>query len=205
MVPVNELKTVGSRRSPSRMALLLIPALGFVGLLAYGLVQSEPQAESGSVAPQFTLPTLDGGSEVSSDELKGHPVVLNFWASWCVPCREEAPLLEKAWRQYRNEGVLLVGVNIKDSVTDAQKFVEEFGITYPIVRDENLQLSNDLGVYGLPETFFIDHEWRLLAAIAGDSQDDQRQTVVLGAISEEQLTSNIEILIRRAETEERNT
>jgi cytochrome c biogenesis protein CcmG/thiol:disulfide interchange protein DsbE len=205
MVPVNELKTPDSHKNARRLAYVLLPAVGFVGLLAYGLIQSAPRAETGAMAPEFTLPTLDGGNKVSSKALKGQPVVLNFWASWCLPCREEAPLLEKAWDQYRKEGVILVGVNIKDSLSGAKRFVEQFGITYPIVRDENLQLSNELGVYGLPETFFIDHEWRLLATVAGESEEDQRQTVVLGAISEEQLRSNIEILIRRAATEKQTT
>jgi cytochrome c biogenesis protein CcmG/thiol:disulfide interchange protein DsbE len=191
------------KRQPSnvrRMILLLLPALAFLALLAFGLRNVGSEADAGSSAPDFNLPKLEGNGTLSSEDLKGKPVVLNFWASWCAPCREEAPLLERAWRDYRRDGVVFVGVNLRDSRTDARRFVEEFDITYPIVRDENQKLANELGVYGLPETVFIDHEWRLLATIAGQSQDDQRQTVVLGAISEEQLRTNVEILIRRAET-----
>jgi cytochrome c biogenesis protein CcmG, thiol:disulfide interchange protein DsbE len=199
VVPLDELT---EKREPSkarRVVLLLVPAVAFVALLAFGVLRSGPQAETGSLAPEFDLPTLEGDSTLSSDELKGKPVVMNFWASWCAPCREEAPLLERTWREYRKEGVLFVGINIRDSLTDARRFVEEFDITYPVVRDESLRLANDLGVYGLPETFFVDHKWRLLATVAGQSQDDQRRTVVLGAISEGQLRTEVEILIRRAE------
>jgi cytochrome c biogenesis protein CcmG, thiol:disulfide interchange protein DsbE len=199
VVPLDELT---ERRQPSkarRVVLMLVPAVAFVALLSFGVLRSAPQADTGSLAPEFDLPTLEGDSTLSSDELKGKPVVLNFWASWCAPCREEAPLLERMWREYRKEGVLFVGINIRDSLTDARRFVEDFDITYPVVRDESLRLADDLGVYGLPETFFVDDKWRLLATVAGQSQDDQRQTVVLGAISENQLRTEVEILIRRAE------
>jgi hypothetical protein len=91
-----------------------------------------------------------------------------------------------------------LGVNIKDAESDAKRFVAEFDVTYPMVRDENLDLSTDLGVQGLPETFFIDHEWRLLGASTTQQIGEEGDTVVLGAISEEQLRSNVEILIRRA-------
>jgi hypothetical protein len=98
---------------------------------------------------------------------------------------------------------VFLGVNIKDTESDARRFVEEFDITYPVVRDTDLHLASDLGVYGLPETFFIDHEWRLLASSSTEQVGEEGSTVVLGAISEEQLRSNVEILIRRAATEGR--
>jgi cytochrome c biogenesis protein CcmG/thiol:disulfide interchange protein DsbE len=185
-----------------RLLLTLLPAVGFLGLLTFGLLRSAPSdTGAGSKAPQFDLPKLDGEGTTSSSDLRGRPVVLNFWASWCAPCREEAPLLERAWREYRGDGVVFLGVNIKDAESDARRFVEQFDITYPVVRDENLDLSTDLGVYGLPETFFIDHEWRLLATSSTQQIGEEGNTVVLGAISEEQLRSNVEILIRRAATE----
>jgi cytochrome c biogenesis protein CcmG/thiol:disulfide interchange protein DsbE len=197
MVPPEELTDKHQRSKLWRLVVVLIPALVVLGLLGYGVLRSNPQAETGALAPEFELPALEGNRTISSDELKGKPVVLNFWASWCAPCREEAPLLEKTWREYRKEGVMFVGVNVRDSLTDARRFVEEFGITYPMVRDEGQTLAGDLGVYGLPETFFLDREWRLLATVAGESQDDERQTVVLGAISEEELRTNVELLVRR--------
>jgi hypothetical protein len=98
-----------------------------------------------------------------------------------------------------------LGVNIKDAQSDARKFVEEFDITYPVVRDLELDLSTDLGVQGLPETFFIDHEWRLLGTSSTEQIGEEGDTVVLGAISKEQIRSNVEILIRRAAAEKGDT
>ena len=110
-------------------------------------------------------------------------------------------MLERAWREYRDQGVMFVGVNIKDSATDATEFVDRFDITYPIVRDEREELARKLGVYGIPETFFIDHEWRFMASVAGSEQAERQGTVVLGAISENQLFDNLELLVRRAGNE----
>jgi cytochrome c biogenesis protein CcmG/thiol:disulfide interchange protein DsbE len=202
VVPVDELADPRKRSRARQLLLMLLPAVAFVGLLAFGLLRSAPSdTAAGSKAPQFELPRLGGEGSISSSDLHGRPVVLNFWASWCAPCREEAPLLEKAWREYRSDGVVILGVNIKDSESDARRFVEEFDVTYPVVRDTNLDLATDLGVHGLPETFFIDHEWRLLATSTTEQVGEEGSTVVLGAISEEQLRSNVEILIRRAATE----
>jgi cytochrome c biogenesis protein CcmG/thiol:disulfide interchange protein DsbE len=207
VVPVDELIEPSTRPSRvRRVALMLIPAVAFVVLLGIGLFRSAPSdVSAGSEAPAFDLPRLDGEGAISSDDLVGRPVVLNFWASWCAPCREEAPLLERSWREYRREGVVFLGVNIKDGQSDARRFVEEFDITYPMVRDANLDLSTDLGVQGLPETFFVDHEWRLLGTSSTQQIGEEGDTVVLGAISEEQLRSNVEILIRRAAAEKGDT
>jgi hypothetical protein len=94
--------------------------------------------------------------------------------------------------------VVFLGVNIKDAESDARRFVEEFDITYPSVRDLDQSLTRDFGVKGLPETFFVDHRWTFIGAISGAKTGDQLGTVILGAISEEELVSNVEILIRRA-------
>jgi cytochrome c biogenesis protein CcmG, thiol:disulfide interchange protein DsbE len=201
VVPVDELAVPRKGSRTRRLLLMLFPAVIFVGLLAFGLLRSAPDAGPGSEAPQFVLPRLDGEGQVSSSDLLGRPVVLNFWASWCAPCREEAPLLERAWREYRGHGVSFLGVNIKDAESHARRFVEEFDITYPVVRDTELDLAGDLGVYGLPETFFIDDEWRLLATSPTQQIGEEGNTAVLGAISEDQLRSSVEILIRRAATE----
>lgn len=199
MVPLDELEEQG-KRPWVRRVLMLVPALAFIGLLAFGLLKSAPpQMSPGAEAPTFNLPLLEGEGTLSSEDLRGRPVVLNFWASWCIPCQEEAPLLERAWREYRDRGVVFVGVNIKDARSDAKRFVDEFNITYPIVRDEREELARMLGVYGIPETFFIDHEWSFLATIAGSQQAERQGTVVLGAITEDQLFGNLEILVRGAD------
>lgn len=188
------------RRRWFRISLALIPALAFMGVLSLAVFRSGSQAEAGKAAPSFELPLLDGSGVLSDEDLEGHPVVINFWASWCIPCREEAPLFERAWKAYKDEGVIFLGVNIKDAESDARDFVKEFGITYPVVRDLDQTLTKDFGVKGLPETFFIDHRWTFIGAISGGGTDEQQGTVILGAVSEDELLSNIDILIRRMDS-----
>ncbi len=177
--------------------LAIVPALAFLGVLSIAVFRSGSQAEAGKSAPSFDLPLLDGSGALTDEDLKGHPVVINFWASWCIPCREEAPLFERTWKSYRDEGVIFLGVNIKDAESDARAFVEEFGITYPVVRDLDQILTKDFGVTGLPETFFVDHRWTFIGAISGSGSGEQQGTVILGAVSEDELISNIDILLRR--------
>lgn len=175
----------------------MVPALAFIGVLSIAVFRSGSQAEAGKSAPSFDLQLLDGSGALTDEDLKGHPVVINFWASWCIPCREEAPLFERAWKNYRDEGVIFLGVNIKDAESDARAFVEEFGITYPVVRDLDQTLTKDFGVKGLPETFFVDHRWTFVDAISGAGSGEQQGTVILGAVSEDELISNVDILLRR--------
>ena len=185
------------RSTGFRIMLAIVPALAFIGVLSIAVFRSGSQAEAGKSAPSFDLPLLDGSGALTDEDLKGHPVVINFWASWCIPCREEAPLFERAWKNYRDEGVIFLGVSIKDAESDARAFVKEFGITYPVVRDLDQTLTKDFGVKGLPETFFVDHRWTFIGAISGAGSGEQQGTVILGAVSEDELISNVDILLRR--------
>ena len=95
------------------------------------------------------------------DALRGQVVVVNFWASWCYPaCYEEAPALERAWGTYRDRGVVLIGINIQDKEEPAKKFLAQFGHTFPNAPDPAGRVAVDFGVYGVPETFFIDRGGR---------------------------------------------
>lgn len=125
------------------------------------LVQVEPRP-----ADDFTLPLFDGGS-IQLSELRGQVVVLNFWASWCPPCRQEARDLENAWQALRDEGVVFIGINIWDDRDDALAFIEEFGVTYPNGPDESNSIPVDYGLTGIPETFVIDAEGRIAAKFIG--------------------------------------
>ena len=112
----------------------------------------------GHQAPDFTLQTFSNpaGQSIHLAALKGKPVVLNFWASWCTPCQQESPMLEAAWKKYRAEGVVFVGVDYQDSQSDAQQFLQKYGITYPVGPDTSGTISVDYGVSNVPSTAFID-------------------------------------------------
>ncbi len=113
-------------------------------------------------APAFTLDRLDRPGKLSLASYRGRPVVLNFWASWCVPCKEEAPLLESVWKRHRDEGLVVLGVDINDLRGDARRFARENRMSYPIVFDGIGETSTDYGLTGVPETFFIAPNGRLV-------------------------------------------
>lgn len=111
----------------------------------------------GRAAPAFDLATLEGG-RLSLAELRGSPVVVNFWASWCIPCREEAPLLTAASREYEAQGLRVIGIVYQDSAEGARDFMDRYGQTYPGLLDPDGRTAIDYGVFGIPETFFIDRD-----------------------------------------------
>jgi cytochrome c biogenesis protein CcmG/thiol:disulfide interchange protein DsbE len=191
-VPRDELEGYPRRRRPVRIA---IAAAVLVAVAAGGYLALKP-APSKPV-PDFTLPMLEGGGTLSSSELRGSPVVLNFFASWCIPCRDEARVLEAGWHAHRDRGVRFVGVNIQDTRSNARRFVREFGITYPVVSDYGRTLADALGVYGLPQTFFVDAGWRIASHEAGDETGQRAGTTTLGAITRAELERNIESLLSR--------
>lgn len=125
-------------------------------------------------APDFTL-DLFLGEQLRLADLRGKPVLINFWASWCPPCREEAPLLERTWREYRDKGVVFVGVDIWDSEEDARKFLKEFDITYPNGPDPRGEISIDYGLTGIPETYFIDREGQVVRKWIGPFTEEALQ------------------------------
>jgi cytochrome c biogenesis protein CcmG/thiol:disulfide interchange protein DsbE len=144
--------------------LLPLTAVPVLALLAYGFRLSPrdiPSPLVGRPAAAFTLTSFDGAT-VTLDALRGKVVVLNFWASWCYPaCYEEAPVLERAWRGYRDRGVVVLGVDIQDKDEAGRKFIRDFSLTFPNAPDPAGKVSIDYGVYGVPETFFIDRQGRI--------------------------------------------
>ena len=147
----------------------LLPVLVLLFVLAYGF-RTDPRAIPsplvGRPTADFTLSLFDGSTLRLSD-YRGKAVVLNFWASWCIPCREEAPLLEAAWQALKDQEVIFLGVNIQDAEPAAKAFLREFGVTFPNGRDAEGKIAIDYGVYGIPETFFIDREGRITAKVIG--------------------------------------
>jgi cytochrome c biogenesis protein CcmG, thiol:disulfide interchange protein DsbE len=134
--------------------IVFVLVIGLIAFFAIGLkARGEPQPSSG-VAPDFTLSTFDGQTTKLAD-LKGKVVVVNFWASWCVPCRDEAVFLEKQWRAYKDRGVVFVGIDYVDSESNARAYLKEFNITYPNAPDLGTEISQRYRIKGVPETYFI--------------------------------------------------
>jgi cytochrome c biogenesis protein CcmG/thiol:disulfide interchange protein DsbE len=159
-----------------------LAVVALIGVLLVGLLNQERSdsiveaiaADERPAAPELELPVLIPGAGfregevVRISELRGTPLVLNFWASWCPPCRTEAPVLEEIWQTYRGRGLLVLGVNVRDLSGNAQEFDREFGLSYPSLRDGDDSSERAYQVPGLPETFVIDRQGRITAKRAGE-------------------------------------
>ncbi len=154
------------------VVIALVVSAAFLGLLAWGVLNKKPITGLSGVtmvnrpAPDFTLETFEG-TPISLRALRGKPVVRNFWASWCPPCRLEASLLERTWRVYKKRGVVFIGVDIQDREEDALRFIREFNITYPNAPDPTGEVAINYGVSGLPVTFFVSREGQILRRWVG--------------------------------------
>ena len=165
--------------TPVSVAIVCV-VLALVALLAYGLSQNEPDRSVEDAlargeleqAPALELPKLSGGGVGSLAEYRGEVVVLNFWASWCEPCREESPLLERWHRRMAGRGGTVLGVDVLDVTGDAQDFIEEYGLSYPMLKDKDGDALESFGVVAYPETFVIDREGRITAVRRGPVDED---------------------------------
>lgn len=177
----------GRRRGTRRLILgawLIAGAAALVALLTVSVGRPAGPVDTpivGRPAPAFDLETLDGG-RLSLADLRGSPVVLNFWASWCIPCREEAPLLTAVAADYRANGLRVVGVVYQDSAENARDFMGRYNQTYPGLLDSDGRTAIDYGVFGIPETFFID--------ATGNVRSSQ-----IGAVTAGELRSRIEAIL----------
>lgn len=151
--------------------------VALLALLAWKLAQDESEVTSQlgrggtPAAPQFSLERLDGKGELELSSLRGKAVVLNFWASWCGPCKEETPLLQEGWKRWQNRDVVFVGVDVKDFRGDARDFLSRYGVTYPNVYDGKGSTVGRYGVTGFPETYFLDASGKVRYRIAGPVED----------------------------------
>ena len=165
-------------------AALLLPVVALIVLLAAASVRRDRALAVGAAlargetppVPALVLRALPGGEapaarEVALRDLRGHPVVLNFWASWCAPCREEAPLLGRLARDYRARGLLVVGVDTQDLETPARAFLARYRLTYLNLRDPDGSAGRLFGTTGVPETFFIDAAGRIQGKFPGVQLD----------------------------------
>jgi cytochrome c biogenesis protein CcmG/thiol:disulfide interchange protein DsbE len=151
---------------------------------ALGLAKAVDAGEQ-PAAPSLELPSLRGGETISLASFRGKAVVLNFWASWCVPCKEETPMLQTAWERGRDRGLVVLGVNAQDFKRDARRFVDRYGLTYPIVHDGSGSSLGRWGLTGFPETWWVGRNGRLVA---------YKQ----GPFTAEELDRNIELALEAA-------
>jgi cytochrome c biogenesis protein CcmG/thiol:disulfide interchange protein DsbE len=149
---------------PVRRVIITLLIIGpLLALLAYGFTRDSHYIVSpllAKPATPFTL-TLFDGHKLTLEDLRGKAVFLNFWASWCLPCREEARELEAAWQKVKDKNMVFLGVAVQDTDKDALEFLKEFNVTYPNGKDETAKIAVDYGTWGIPESFFIDPQGRI--------------------------------------------
>lgn len=161
-----------SPKSTSRSVLIwqiiiVAVVLVFAGFLAMQLWKTNKSDQrAAGEAPPFTFTTFDGET-INSDDLRGKGVVVNFWASWCDPCRDEAALLEATWRRERDNGIVFIGLDYLDQEPAAKEYLAEYDITYPNGPDLQSNAARRFGIKGVPETFFIDPEGKITEVVIG--------------------------------------
>ena len=160
--------------------------LALLVVLAFGLLRSQKGPVSkGEAAPEFTLSTF-GGEQIQTTDLAGKVIVVNFWASWCKPCEQEAADLEAAWQMYRPRGdVIFLGVDYVDTETEAMAYLNKFGISYPNGPDLGTRISQAYRIRGVPETFFIDRDGKLAHFQKGPFTTLNQITAVIDPLLEE--------------------
>lgn len=158
--------------------------IALLALFAWGMVTNQAGPVSEGSAPDFTLTTFTG-EEITLSSLRGQVVVINFWASWCPPCREEADYLEATWREYQDRGVIFLGVDYVDTEKAALAYLEEFDITYPNGPDLRTAISKAYRIRGVPETFFIAKDGTLRGVKIGPVIPPELEQKIEELLSEE--------------------
>jgi cytochrome c biogenesis protein CcmG/thiol:disulfide interchange protein DsbE len=163
-------------------AVFTLVLVGFIALLAARLIQTnQSEHRASGQAPPFTFTTFDGET-ISLEALRGKGVVLNFWASWCAPCRDEAPLLEAMWRREKDNGIVFIGLDYLDQEPAARAYLAEFNITYPNGPDLQSAAARRYGIKGVPETFFIDPDGVIQELVVGPIVSQAQMEALLDKI-----------------------
>ena len=165
--------------SGSKQRVLLIVGvvliLGLIAIMAVNMIDIESVDLKDRKAPEFSLALFDQfeDDQIALSDLRGQVVVVNFWASWCVECYKEADLLEQAWQDYKDRGVVFIGVDHLDTEKEALAYMEKYNITYPSGPDLGDKISQDYAITGVPETFFIDKDGNIVHVQLGPIEKTQ--------------------------------
>jgi cytochrome c biogenesis protein CcmG, thiol:disulfide interchange protein DsbE len=171
-------------------AIAISPVVALVALLAWGQVQTGGVPggvtvfdDGGEVrinlrqAPSFELQLLDGGA-LRLENLRGQVVMVDFWASWCPPCHQEAPTLARVYREYEDKRVEFVGISVWDDEDDARSYVERYGFTFPTAVAQHGATAIEYGVRGIPEKYFIDRDGVIVRKFIGPTSEDRLREVL---------------------------
>jgi len=153
------------------------------------------EPEEGNLAPDFVLESLNG-REMRLSDLRGKAVVINFWATWCQPCRKEIPNLIEAYHKYRERGLLILGVNLQEGKSIIEPFADDFGMDFPILLDRTGSVADEYRLLGLPTTFFIDRRGVVQSRFTGPFLEKANGTNVSDAIDVSELQKRIEEILR---------
>ena len=157
----------------------MLAVLAVVGLLVFGLVSKGSSGVAvGDPAPTSALPQLEGNGEESLRDYRGRWVLVNFWASWCIPCKQEAPALEKFQQQHGGPKFTVVGIDSRDLTEDGRAFVESYGLSYPQLRDGDGGIAHDFGTTGVPENYLVDPAGKVQWLLRGPVDEEYLRTQV---------------------------
>jgi cytochrome c biogenesis protein CcmG, thiol:disulfide interchange protein DsbE len=178
-------------RSVGGIAVVALGVVALLGLLVYGVKATGPghtlddaiARGERPIAPAVALPRLQGGSTTTLAHYRGRVVVLNYWASWCTPCRQESPLLERWHQRISARGGTVLGIDSLDVTSDARAFIGRFRLTYPMLRDRDGDTQKRFGVTGYPETLVVDRRGRIAALQRGPVDDAFLRRTVLPLLS----------------------
>jgi len=146
--------------------------------------------EEGAMAPNFLLEELRGG-ELRLSDLRGQPVVINFWATWCAPCRKEMPQFVQAYDKYKADGLVILAVNLQEGKSIAGKFADDYGMEFPVAIDRDGEVGDQYHLLGLPTTYFVGRDGIIRSIFTGPFQAEEQGTKVQGAIEAGELEKRI--------------